>query len=118
MTRKTRSIRLAGPAVVAERRARDVYLRSPHPLGEYPRKITERLDYWAERAPERVFLAERGPDGAWRQVTYAQARSRARCIAQALVERRLSAERPVAVLSGNDLQHALIQLGALYAGVP
>ncbi len=118
MTRKTRSIRLAGPAVVAERRARDVYLRSPHPLGEYPRKITERLDYWAERAPERVFLAERGPDGAWRQVTYAQARSRARRIAQALVERRLSAERPVAVLSGNDLQHALIELGALYAGVP
>ncbi len=118
MAHKTRSVRLAGPAVIVERGARNVYLRSPHPLGEYPRRITERLDHWAERAPERVFLAQRGADGAWRCVTYAQARSRARCIAQALVERRLSAERPVTVLSGNDLQHALIELGALYAGVP
>ncbi len=119
MTRKTRSIRLAGPAVVAERRADGtVHLRSPHLLGEYPRKITERLEHWAEHAPQRVFLAQRGTDGAWRRLDYAQARSRARRIAQALVERRLSAERPVAVLSGNDLQHALIELGALYAGVP
>ena len=116
--RRTRSVRLAAPAVVAERRAGGVVcLRSPHPLPEYPSKLTERLDHWAERAPERVFLAQRGP-GGWLQLTYAQARSRARRIAQALIERRLSAERPVAVLSGNDFAHALIELGALYAGVP
>ena len=117
--RRTRSVRLASQAVVAERRADGtVYLRSPHSLAGYPSKLTERLDHWAERAPERVFLAQRGPDGAWQRITYAQARSRARRIAQALIERRLSAERPVAVLSGNDFEHALIQLGALYAGVP
>ncbi|HEV7476237.1 MAG TPA: AMP-binding protein, partial [Burkholderiales bacterium] len=116
--RRTRSVRLASQAVVAEHRAGNVYLRSPHPLAEYPRRITERLDHWAEHAPERVFLAQRGPDGAWLHLTYAQARSRARRIAQALIERRLSAERPVSVLSGNDIEHALIQLGALYAGVP
>jgi feruloyl-CoA synthase len=116
--RRTRSVRLASQAVVAEHRAGNVYLRSPHPLPEYPRKITERLDHWAEHAPGRVFLAQRGADGAWLHLTYAQARSRARRIAQALIERRLSAERPVAVLSGNDIEHALIQLGALYAGVP
>ena len=117
--RQTRRVRLATQTVVAERRADGaVYLRSPEPLGEYPRKLTERLDHWAERAPERVFLAQRGPDGAWLRLTYAQARSRARRIAQALIDRRLSAERPVAVLSGNDFAHALIELGALYAGVP
>jgi feruloyl-CoA synthase len=117
-TRRKRSVRLAAQAVVAERRAGCVYLRSPDPLPEYPRKLTERLDHWAAHAPERVFLAQRGTDGAWRHLTYAQARSRARRVAQALIERRLSAERPVAVLSGNDFEHALIELGALYAGVP
>ena len=119
MTRKTRSIRLAGAAVIAERRADGtVTLRSPQTLGEYPRTMAERLDYWAEQAPSRVFLAQRGQDGAWVRISYAEARSRARRIAQALIARRLTAERPVAVLSGNDLQHALIELGALYAGVP
>jgi feruloyl-CoA synthase len=116
--RRTRSVRLARQTVLAERRAGNVYLRSPDPLPAYPRKLTERLDHWAEHAPERVFLAQRGPDGVWQRLTYAQARSRARRIAQALLERRLSAERPVAVLSGNDFAHALIELGALYAGVP
>jgi feruloyl-CoA synthase len=118
-TRRTRSVRLARQSVVAERRADGaVCLRSPQPLAGYPRKLTERLDHWAEQAPGRVLLAQRGPDGAWLQLTYAQARDRARRIAQALIERRLSAERPVAVLSGNDFEHALIELGALYAGVP
>jgi feruloyl-CoA synthase len=118
MSRRVRSVQLASQTVVAERRAGSVYLRSPDPLPVYPRKLTERLDHWAEHAPERVFLAQRGPDGAWQHITYAQARSRALRVAQALIERRLSAERPVAVLSGNDFEHALIQLGALYAGVP
>jgi feruloyl-CoA synthase len=117
--RRTRSVRLAAQSVVAERRADGaILLRSPDPLPAYPRKLTERLDHWAERAPERVFLAQRGADGAWQHLTYAQARSRARRVAQALIERKLSAERPVAVLSGNDFEHALIELGALYAGVP
>jgi feruloyl-CoA synthase len=117
--RKTRSVRLARQSVVAERRADGaVCLRSPDALGAYPRKLTERLDHWAKHTPERVFLAQRGPDGAWLHLTYAQARSRARRVAQALIDRRLSAERPVAVLSGNDFAHALIELGALYAGIP
>jgi feruloyl-CoA synthase len=117
--RKARSVRLAKQTVVAERRADGaVVLRSPEALGAYPRKLTERLDHWAEHAPERVFLAQRGPDGAWTHLTYAQARRRARRVAQALLARKLSAERPVAVLSGNDFAHALIELGALYAGIP
>ena len=117
-TRRTRSIRLAAPAVVAERRSGSVYLRSRHALPAYPRSMAERLDHWAVRAPERVFLAQRGPDGAWRRLTYAQARSRARRVAAALLGRGLSTERPLAVLSGNDLEHALLELAAMYIGVP
>ncbi|HXU42060.1 MAG TPA: feruloyl-CoA synthase [Burkholderiales bacterium] len=115
---KTRAIRLAGAAVVAERRSGNVYLRSPHPLPAYPRSMTERLEHWAARTPQQVWLAQRGADGSWRQLTYAEARRRARRVAGGLLERGLSAERPLAVLSGNDIEHALLELAAMYIGVP
>jgi feruloyl-CoA synthase len=95
-----------------------IYMRSPHPLRPYPAKLTERLDYWAEKAPERTFLAQRDERGEWRKVTYAEARQAARCLAEALLARRLSPDRPLAILSGNDIEHGLLALAALYAGVP
>jgi feruloyl-CoA synthase len=118
MTRPVRPVRLGPRDIVVERRADGcVLLRSPHALGPYPRRLTERLDYWAAEAPGRLFLAQR--DGAgWRTLSYGQARERARRVGQYLLEQQLSAERPLVVLSGNDLEHALLELGALYAGVP
>jgi len=95
-----------------------IYARCPHPLGSYPEKLTESLDYWASAAPERTFMAKRGPSGEWCRLTYAAAREQARSIGQALLNRGLSPERPIAILSGNDLQHALLGLGAMYAGIP
>ena len=93
-------------------------VRSPHELGPYPRAMTDRLDHWAATAPDRVFLAQRDATGKWCEITYAGARALARNIAQGLIDRGLSAERPVAILSGNGLEHALLGLGAMYAGVP
>lgn len=93
-------------------------LRPLHPLGPYPDKLTERLDHWAAHTPDRVFLAERDRNGQWRTATYAQMRASARNVAQALLDRPLSAERPIAILSGNDIEHAALGLGAMYAGVP
>ncbi|MBV9771412.1 MAG: feruloyl-CoA synthase [Bryobacterales bacterium] len=88
------------------------------PLGPYPDKLTERLDSWAAQTPDRVFLAERDRNGEWRTATYAQMRASARSIAQALLARPLSVERPIAILSGNDIEHAALGLGAMYAGIP
>jgi feruloyl-CoA synthase len=106
------------PEVIVERRPDSVMLaRSPHPLGSYPRAATDWLDHWAMAAPERVFLAERA-GGSWRKVTYAEARVAARAVAQALIDRDLNVERPVAILSGNSVDHALVGLGAMIAGVP
>lgn len=114
-----RDVRLGPNDIILDRRPDGViYAKSPHPLGPYPTKLTERLDYWAKQAPERTFLAQRGPDGNWRRLSYADASSQARRIGQALVNRGLSPERPIAVLSANDLEHALIGFGALYAGIP
>src|SRR2546423_120980 len=66
----------------------------------------------------RVFMAGRGAGGGWRQITYVQLLDSSRRIASALLARGLSAERPIVVLSGNSIDHALIAFGALYAGIP
>ncbi|MGH6969792.1 MAG: feruloyl-CoA synthase, partial [Stellaceae bacterium] len=72
----------------------------------------------AKTAPDRVFLAQRDGGGAWRTLTYAQALHRVRAIAGSLLRRDLSAERPIAILSGNDIEHALLGLAAMHVGIP
>lgn len=95
-----------------------IYVRSPRELPRYPAKITERLDHYAATSPHRTFLARRDAAGEWQRVTYSQAHSRVRAIAQSLLNRGLSSERPIAILSGNSIEHALLALGAMYAGIP
>ncbi|OXH83503.1 hypothetical protein CA830_34445, partial [Burkholderia multivorans] len=65
--------------------------------------------------PDRWLVARRGADGAWIGITYAQMLERARAIGQALLDRGLSVERPIAILSGNDLEHLQIAFGAMWA---
>lgn len=108
----------APAAVLSETRADgSIVLRCPRPLGTYARCIGEYLQHWAQAAPERLFLAERQGSG-WRKVTYAQAWAAARAIGAALLERQLSVERPVVILSDNSINHALLTLGAMHVGVP
>jgi feruloyl-CoA synthase len=92
-------------------------LRSPAPLPEPVRCVGDWLVRWAREAPDRTFLAERR-DGAWARVSYAQGLARVRGLAQALLDRGLSASRPLAILSGNSIDHALLALAAMHVGVP
>jgi feruloyl-CoA synthase len=93
-------------------------LRSRVALEPYARCMGEKLEHWAMVAPERIFLAERTDTSAWRHVTYAQTREMARSIGQALLDRGLSAERPVAILSANSVDMGLLILGAMHVGIP
>ena len=95
-----------------------IYVRPAHPLGPYPAKLTEKLDHWAAKTPNRVFMGQRDASDNWRTLTYSQFRSAARNVAQALLHRNLSPERPIAILSGNDLEHAVLGFAAYYAGIP
>src|SRR6185437_1048561 len=114
-----RNISFSDPAVSIERKDDGtIYLRPKTALADYPVRITERLHHWAETAPDQVFMAERNADGSWRKLTYAELHLASRRIASALLDRGLSAERPVMVLSGNSIDHALVAFGALYAGIP
>jgi len=117
--RRTRPVRIA-PIDAAVRTGDDGtwYLRSTLELGPYPQRITEALTTWAQRAPDRVFLAQRAETGSWRSITYADTLERARRIAQALLDRELSPERPILILSGNSVEHGLLALAAMHVGVP
>jgi feruloyl-CoA synthase len=95
-----------------------VYLRARQRLAAYPDRLTERLTYWADLAPARPFLAQRTASGTWRHVTYAETLGAVRRVGQALLDRRLSPERPLAILSGNGIEHALLALAATYVGMP
>ncbi len=114
-----RAISFGDPAVTLDRRDNGtVYLRPKLALGEYPRRLTDRLHHWAKVEPNRIFMAERAASGGWRQITYAQLLGTTRHIASALLARGLSADRPIVILSGNSIDHALVAFGALYAGIP
>ena len=114
-----RAISFGDPAVTVERRddgtiylrpkARSATIRCASPTACITGPTAE---------PDRVFMAERDAGGGWRQITYAQLLASSRHIASALLARGLSAERPVVILSGNSIDHALLAFGALYAGIP
>jgi feruloyl-CoA synthase len=95
-----------------------IVLRSPHVLGDYPANLTDRLVHWACVRPTQPFLARRENGGPWHMVTYAHALEQALRLSQALLDRGLSIERPIAILSDNDFDHALLALAALHVGVP
>ena len=109
-----------GPADVAVTRRDDgtTFLRSPHVLGPYPPNLTARLVRWARGIPHQTLVAQRDAQGGWRTLTYADAYARVRRIGQALLDRGLSAERPVAILSENGIEHLLLLLAAMHVGVP
>jgi len=109
-----------GPADVSVERRSDgtILMRSPHPLPPHSQKLTERLTHWAKAAPDRVFLAQRDAAGGWRTLTYADTLAAVKSIAAVLLRRDLSLDRPVAILSGNDIEHALLALAAMHVGIP
>jgi feruloyl-CoA synthase len=114
-----RKISLGSREVLFSRRPDGAMLmRSADPLGDYPLRLTDRLVQWARERPERVFLAKRDAAGVWRTIAYAEALDLVRRLGQALLDRGLSAERPLVILSGNDLEHALLALAAMHVGVP
>ena len=108
----------APPLATLERRPDGTFLlRSAEELGSYPESTTEQLTNWGQKDPGRRFLAKRGSSGEWESITYGQALDRVARLSQALLNRGLSQDRPLAILSGNDLEHALLSLAAQHVGV-
>ena len=93
-------------------------VRPDEALKPYPKVLTDRLAHWARLTPEKTCIAKRGPDGEWRRLTYAQVMQSIESIGQALLDRGLSTDRPVAILSENDLEQFLLTMAGQHVGVP
>ena len=116
---QVRAVRLRTSRASMERRGDGtILLRPDEPLGDYPRVLTTRLVHWAGVAPDRPLAAKRYANGAWRYLTYGEALEKVRSLGQAFLDRRLSASRPVAILSDNDLEHLLLMFAGQHVGVP
>ena len=107
------------PVTRSETRADgSILVWTEEPLGPYPRCLNDRFMHWAETAPDRVWMAERAPDRSLVRITYGEAGRRIRAVASALVARGLSPDRPLLILSGNAISHAVMALAAQHAGIP
>src|SRR5688572_13797057 len=116
---RVRPVRVAKAVAIVDRRPDGTtYLRNPNPLGPYPVALTDRLVEWAQKAPDRTLAAQRDARGEWQHLSYAVALDRVRRVGQALLDRDLSAERPIVMLSGNSLDHLVLALAAKHAGIP
>ena len=117
--KRLRQVRLGAFDVAVERRPAGVLLVRPKSdLGTYPDKVSDWLECWARVTPDNAFLAQREADGTWRTLSYAAVLAAVQRIGAALLARGLSAERPVVILSGNCIEHALVGLAAMHVGVP
>jgi len=96
-----------------------IVLKSRIPLKAYDKHIPAALAKWADEAPERVWLAQRaGEARQWRRVSYGEAKRTVDGLTQGLINLGLEAGRPVAILSGNSIEHALMTMAAMQARHP
>ena len=114
-----RRVRMRTSGAILERHSDGTMRIKPEEsLKSYPKVLTDRLAHWARLTPEKTCIAKRAPDGAWIRVTYAQASRSIESIGQALLDRGLSAERPLAILSENDLEQFLLTMAGQHVGIP
>jgi feruloyl-CoA synthase len=114
-----RAVKLGSHEIEFAYKNQDIYLQSKEALAAYPQKLSDCLIDNASRFATRTFVARRDPDsGQWIHLSYAETLNRAWRVAQALYQRPLSVERPLMILSGNDLHHLILSMGAMLAGVP
>jgi feruloyl-CoA synthase len=115
---KYRDFRYGVTRAVVTQSGGNTLLRSENELEPYAERLTDRLIHWANTAPDRTWMARRGADGQWIKISYAEAWDKAQRIGQSLLDMGLSEDRPVAILSENSLEHALIAISAMTVGIP
>ncbi len=119
MSPPMRVLKRPRPTVEVERRTDGtVILSSGRTLPADLPLVIDLLGRAAERRPNVTFLAERrGPDRTWQRLTYAEAWARTGAIASWLIAQGFGPDgKPIAILSDNSLENALLVFGALRAG--
>ena len=114
-----RQVRLRTSGAKMERRPDGSLLVKPdETLGAYPKVLTDRVARWAREFPDRICIAKRDASGDWRRLTFAEVWQAIRSVGEALLGFGLSAERPVMILSENDLEQFILTLAGQHVGIP
>lgn len=96
-----------------------IWLKSATPLDDYARCVGDWLEQWAVKTPDAIFLAERASaDAPWTRLSYRDALKKVRAAGGWILSQNMSAQRPLAILSDNSIDHALFMLAAMHVGVP
>ena len=93
-------------------------VHSTIPLEQHPYRLTERLKHWAATTPDKIFIGRKNAAGTWDMLTYAETFAKVKSIAQSLLQKNISAEKPIAILSENSIEHGLMALAAMHIGIP
>jgi feruloyl-CoA synthase len=113
-----RDVRLGDLTPIVSRAADgSIVMRAAQPLGPYPVALTDRFVQWADAAPDRTLFAWRAGD-EFQRITYRETLMAVRRLGQALIDRDLSIDRPLVILSGNDVHHLLLAIAAQHVGIP
>lgn len=113
-----RSVSIGAPRVQLRQEGDTLYMSADEPLQAYPQRLLDRLVRWADERPAQTFIARRDEQGEWQHISYAEMLGRVRRIAQHLLAFELSVDRPLLILSGNDMEHLQLAFAAMYLGVP
>lgn len=105
------------PQVSVTARGGDPILENPVPLGDYPPNIGTWLRQNATHFPEKPFILQRDAEGAWQGPTYAEALARVNRLSNGLLALGLDGSRPIAIMSENSVEMALVQLAAMQVGL-
>lgn len=103
---------------VSEQDDGNLIIRNKVPLADYPPNLGIWLHHNAQKLPRNFFLKQRIGDGQWAGLTYAETLASVNRISNGLTAMGLKTGRPVAVLSENSINMALIQLAAMQVGLP
>jgi len=95
-----------------------IYFRSKAKLNPHPKRISDRLVKWAKETPNNTFLGQRDPKtDEWRRLNYGDAYTNAKAIGQYLLNKGVSSERPVVILSSNSIEQGVVILASLHIGI-
>lgn len=95
------------------------YLESGYELPAASRAVGDWLVSWAKKTPDAVFLAERTADrSGWHEVSYQQTLDQVTRLGGWLLENGATPEAPIAILSENSIDQAMLTLAGMQAGIP
>jgi feruloyl-CoA synthase len=115
-TAPIRDPRYAAPDYAIDRGADgSVVIGNVAPFSDAFQTLNAALDHWAVAKSGATWLAERSGDG-WKTLSFAEARERVARLAGALAGLGVGPGKPLMILTGNSIDHALIAYAAMRIG--